>query len=139
MVGDYINSVKTIFYFNFNYIKVLNSMDIHKPGSPEKLSVKNLLEDCKLVIRPKFVNNRLHCIVIIAYHCILCLSSLLSLKLFRNIVQYGLESGDKSVVHETLISIPILFPPDFDTRYGSKVRHSLLAISNTFILVRSSF
>ena len=43
-------------------------------------------------------------------------------KLFRSIVQYGLESGDKSVVHETLISIPILFPPDFDTKYGSKVK-----------------
>ena len=44
-----------------------------------------------------------------------------SYKRFRNLVQYGLESGDRAVVHETLISVPILFPPDFVTRYGSKV------------------
>ena len=36
----------------------------------------------------------------------------------RYIVQYGLEAQDRSIVHETLVSIPILFPPDFDSRWG---------------------
>ena len=34
----------------------------------------------------------------------------------RGIVQYGLEHSDSRVVHETLISLPLIFPPDFDTR-----------------------
>ena len=38
----------------------------------------------------------------------------------RCIVNHGLESSDRRVVHETLISVPILFPPDFDSRYGNK-------------------
>jgi hypothetical protein len=40
---------------------------------------------------------------------------------FRHLVQYGLESSSRAVLKEALISIPILFPPDFDSRYGSKV------------------
>lgn len=35
----------------------------------------------------------------------------------RALVQYGLESPDPRVVHETLVSMPMIFPPDFDTRF----------------------
>ena len=35
----------------------------------------------------------------------------------RALVQYGLESADHRVVQETILAIPIIFPPDFDTRY----------------------
>ena len=45
----------------------------------------------------------------------------------RCIVSHGLESGHGKVVHETLISIPILFPPDFDSRYGNKNLYILVS------------
>ncbi|TRY68490.1 hypothetical protein TCAL_01388 [Tigriopus californicus] len=38
----------------------------------------------------------------------------------RVIVQQGLDHPDPKVVHETLICLPILFPLDYDTRYGNK-------------------
>ena len=47
--------------------------------------------------------------------------------IFRCIVTHGLESEDAKVVHETLISVPILFPPDFDSRYGNKNLYILLS------------
>ena len=46
---------------------------------------------------------------------------------FRCIVNHGLESGESRVVHETLISVPILFPPDFDSRYGNKNLYILVS------------
>jgi len=45
----------------------------------------------------------------------------------RCIVNHGLESSDRRVVHETLISVPILFPPDFDSRYGNKNLYLLVS------------
>ena len=69
--------------------------------------------DVQAVLRFKlFINQYL----IINYSC--C---------FRCIVNHGLESADKRVVHETLVSIPILFPPDFDSRYGNKNLYILVS------------
>ena len=31
------------------------------------------------------------------------------------------------MIHETLISVPILFPPDFDSRYGNKNLYLLVS------------
>ena len=45
----------------------------------------------------------------------------------RCIVNHGLESSETRVIHETLISVPILFPPDFDSRYGNKNLYLLVS------------
>ena len=37
--GDYINTMKTTFYLNFNLYQVYISMDTHKHRSQEKLSI----------------------------------------------------------------------------------------------------
>ena len=44
----------------------------------------------------------------------------------RALVQCGLEHPDSQVSRETLVALPILFPSDFDTRYGNR---------NLFVLV----
>ena len=41
--GDYINIMKTTFYFNFDLYQALNSMDIQRDGNRKKLSIENLL------------------------------------------------------------------------------------------------
>ena len=57
--------------------------------------------------------------------------------MFRNIVQYGLDSSaGTAVAHETILSIPILFPPDFDTRYGTKVIFDICDLAKAFDSVR---
>ena len=40
VVGDYINTMKTTFYLNFNLYQAYISMDTHKHRSQEKLSIK---------------------------------------------------------------------------------------------------
>ena len=40
MVGNYINTIKTTFYYNFDDIRLLNSMDTHESRTQEKLSIK---------------------------------------------------------------------------------------------------
>ena len=39
VVGDNINIMKTTFELNFDFIKLLNSMDTQKNGNKEKLSI----------------------------------------------------------------------------------------------------
>ena len=42
VVGENINIMKTTFDLNFDFIKLLNSMDTHKNGNKEKLSIKKV-------------------------------------------------------------------------------------------------
>lgn len=48
----------------------------------------------------------------------------------KAIVSYGLEHSNLEIVHETLISIPLLFPEDFDERYcGGPQRNLFYLVS----------
>lgn len=47
----------------------------------------------------------------------------------KAIVTYGLENPDKDIVHETLISVPLLFPEDFDDRYCGPQRNLFHLVS----------
>ena len=59
MVGDYINTMKTTFDFNFDlYQGILNSMNAQKHRNKKKLSINSFpLITCTHVIRKKHVNN----------------------------------------------------------------------------------
>ena len=47
----------------------------------------------------------------------------------KAIVSYGLEHSNLEIVHETLISIPLLFPEDFDERYCGPQRNLFYLVS----------
>ena len=57
VVGDYIITMKTTFDLNFD-IKLLNSIDTFNHKTIRSCRLKNILFDCKLVIRKKPVNNQ---------------------------------------------------------------------------------
>ena len=44
-------------------------------------------------------------------------------------MSYGLEHSNLEIVHETLISIPLLFPEDFDERYCGPQRNLFYLVS----------
>ncbi len=46
--------------------------------------------------------------------------------ILRALVQHGIDSPDPRIVREVLVSLPSLFPPDFDTRCVQKHRKRIL-------------